>query len=274
MSHPKEPTFFMLDDEFNKGIDHYLNTYFPHYSDEEIIAEGRVDHLYLPWVPERIKTYFPDATLLVVVRNPVKRAFSDYQHARRHGVEDLPFDEALYEDYKRIRDGKDLSTTEEKEMYQSMYKTTQKRFYRMYLDGGYYARQVEKYLEHFDRNNIKLILFSDLINRTKEVCNEIFDHIGLTPLDSVPTEAKNPSSVPKYYALQKLIRTLGESMPTDFIPNIVKRKIIDLNLTSNDDGRSPSNLTRLWLYEHYEPHNKKLSQLIDKDLSHWFLKKL
>jgi hypothetical protein len=270
-SNPKEPTFFMLDSEFNKGIRHYKNKYFPHYSNEEIVADARVDHLYLPWVPERIKKYFPNATILLVIRNPVDRAFSDYQHARRHGVEDLPFDEAVYEDYKRIREGKRLRTEQEKETFQKMYKQTKKRLYRMYLDGGYYASAIEKYLNVFGRDNSKFVLFSELINQTKAICNEVFDKIGLRTLSSVPTQVQNPSSVPKSYKVQKLIRLFGESIPTGFIPNKIKRMIVDLNQTTDNDEQSMGNITRLWLYEHFESHNKKMNDLSSKDLSHWFL---
>ena len=139
-SKPKEPTFFMLDQEFEKGPEYYFDRYYQDYQGEDVIGEARTHNLYLPWVPERIFHLFPKALCIVLMRNPVDRAYSDYLHTRRHAVESRSFTKAIYSDYDRLKRGKDLTVKGEKEKFQEHYPKKRARFYDGYLEAGQYGK--------------------------------------------------------------------------------------------------------------------------------------
>ena len=87
MSDPKEPFFFEA--QFEQGLDHYHRTYFGHWNGERLIGESRHRNLYLPYVPERIHRVSPEARLIVMVRNPIERAYSHWWHWYSRGFERL-----------------------------------------------------------------------------------------------------------------------------------------------------------------------------------------
>ena len=62
------------------------------------IGESTPQYLFHPLVPQRVKALIPDAKFLVVLRNPIDRAFSHYNHnQRKKSIEPLCFEDALHE---------------------------------------------------------------------------------------------------------------------------------------------------------------------------------
>ena len=57
--------------------------------DEKAVGEATPTYLYLPGVAERIRHHVPEARLIAILRDPVERAYSGYQHAVRNGRERL-----------------------------------------------------------------------------------------------------------------------------------------------------------------------------------------
>jgi hypothetical protein len=115
MSKPKEPFFFEA--EFEKGLDYYRQAYFSHWRGERIIGESRHRNLYLPFVPERIKGINPNAKLIVLVRNPIDRAFSHWFHNFSRNSENLDFAHAIQADWQRIESGLQYESEEEIEKH-------------------------------------------------------------------------------------------------------------------------------------------------------------
>lgn len=269
MSRPKEPEFFPNDNEYDRGRTYYESTYFDHFTSESAFGDSRTNNLYLPWVPERIHSTYPQARLIVSMRDPVKRAHSDYFHARRHASEDLPFSEAIVEDYKRIKTGRRLMTERERQNYQEIFRRKSGRYYRMYLDGGYYREMVSRYLRYFDRNSILFLKFENLISNPLDVCNRIFDFLDVDPLESLEKSGENKGRIPKSYWLQSLYRSLGELPLAKFIPNPLKNRLMQWNLQPKTENRSMAPLTKLWLASHYEPHNRALDKIVPFSVESW-----
>src|SRR5438132_2136896 len=115
MSNPKEPYFFEC--QFARGVEFYLETYYSSWAGEAVVGEARHRNLYLPYVPERIWQVNSKARLLVLVRNPIDRAHSNWWNNFRRGIEPLGFDAALREDLARIRAGLTVSQPDEIERY-------------------------------------------------------------------------------------------------------------------------------------------------------------
>ena len=104
MSSKKEPDYFSDRELFNQGL-YYggnridtLEKYkklFLNMKEEKIMCEASVSYLYYPNVANRIKDYNPDAKIVIMLRNPVDRAYSHYTMIVKHGQEKLSFKDAI-----------------------------------------------------------------------------------------------------------------------------------------------------------------------------------
>lgn len=183
MSKPKEPFFFEA--EFDRGLDFYHRKYFSHWRGEVVVGEARHRNLILPYVPPRIHKLNPNAKLIVLVRNPIDRAFSHWYHLFARNSEELGFCEAIQEDLKRIEKGLKCDTPEEIKQHilklprEAEDKEIGLGLYRTYLDSGYYYEQIERYLSLFPRENIKVIVFEDLVTKPKKIVGELIEWFGL-----------------------------------------------------------------------------------------------
>ncbi|WP_416306682.1 sulfotransferase domain-containing protein [Neptunicella sp. SCSIO 80796] len=99
-------------------------------------------------IPQRIFNTVPDARFIYIMRNPVQRAYSAYQHQIRAGLEHRSFDEAVAAN-------------------------------SYYLRTGHYVGQIELYLEYFPRERFKFVFFEDLIQQPHAIVRDCFRFIGL-----------------------------------------------------------------------------------------------
>lgn len=65
-------------------------------------GEASPEYLFCPAAPQRVAAFDPGMKLIVMLRNPVERAYSQYQMSRRRGSETLPFAEALALEPERL----------------------------------------------------------------------------------------------------------------------------------------------------------------------------
>ncbi|MCB2224382.1 MAG: sulfotransferase [Actinobacteria bacterium] len=90
-----EPKFFYDDDLYRRGLDWYDAHFFAEAGDEPVRGEKSVGYLESDRAAERIAGAFPGASLVVLLRDPVDRAVSNYWFTVGHGLEHRPIDEAL-----------------------------------------------------------------------------------------------------------------------------------------------------------------------------------
>lgn len=133
--------------------------------------EATPDYLYSPLAPERLTAAHPTAPLVVILRDPVARAWSHYQHMRRLGFEPLDFEEALYEEPRRIA-GKARE-------YATDPAAVRAALWFSYLDRGRYVTQLERWLECIERHQLLIIFFEDLIRRPADTFANVCSHVGL-----------------------------------------------------------------------------------------------
>lgn len=282
MSEPKEPFFFEA--EFEQGIEFYRKKYFAHWMGEVLRGDARHRNLLLPYVPDRIRRVNQYAKLIVLVRNPVDRAFSHWYHNYSRNSENLSFPEAIEVDNQRIRSGLRCDTQEEIIQHierlprQAPGKVIGLGLYRTYLDSGYYYEQIERYLELFPEQNLKVILFDDLVNNPEIVVNELISFLGLEKGSNVFTGrlwANQPRSLPyekssryaHYYQIaqdpgRKLYRLRSK------VPGRL-RKFIKYRLMPTPSVFRVDKKTRNWLKAHYLGHNDNLAEYLRMDLSSW-----
>lgn len=268
MSKPKEPLFFEC--AFEKGLQYYCQTYFKNWTMERQAGEARVVNLYLPYVPTRIQSLLPEAKLIAILRNPVDRAYAHWWMRRGwRGIEDLSFEDALRENLMRLRSGPQfVGALGEWQWCQGLDMRTGVQRYRSYIDMGYYAEQLERYYERFPTSQVKVILFSDLVQSRTETLRSLFEFLDVDPTFVVPGAApENMSPGVLGRRLQAPARALG-------IAKVLPRSWISRSsraLRRFDTRPTLAPTTRRWLVEHYYEHNRRLERLIGRGLREWDL---
>jgi hypothetical protein len=142
---------------------------------EPIVGEASPSYLFHPAAPERVASLVPGARLIALVRNPVDRAYSHYQHEVALGRESLPFDEALEREDERMAGELDR-------MHDPRY-FSHAWWNFTYLARGRYAEQLERWLEHFPRDRLLVVPSDDLLARAAETYRRVLAFLGAPPHD-------------------------------------------------------------------------------------------
>jgi hypothetical protein len=238
MSKPKEPFFFEA--EYDRGPEYYYRRYFGGWNGEREVGESRHRNLYLPYIPERIHCYNPEARILAILRNPAERAISHWWHCFRggfdwhtRGKESLGLFDALQADLKRIRSGAVVWPPEEIARYAADAGDERQGSQRTYLDTGYYLEQLKRYEAVFGRSRMHVILADDLFQEPAKTMAGIFSFLGVDPsfADTQKYGVFNDSPVGK-------------------------------------DQQVTPEVWR-WLVDHYKPYNDALEGFLDRSLEMW-----
>src|SRR5437899_1188182 len=155
----QEIHFFDNDELFARPVDYdLLHRHFPTVTKETIAGECTPSYLYHKPAMERIWNYNPQIKLIILLRNPVERAFAQWNMQRFKGREPLDFREAVKQEQDRIQD------------------TTPVEARRIaYVDRGRYAGQLERVFKFFPREQVKLIKSEEFRDNNRETSDSIFD---------------------------------------------------------------------------------------------------
>lgn len=219
------------------------------------VGESSADTLYFyqGTIPV-IKQYLGDPKIIIMLRNPVKRAFSSYQHLVRDLREELSFEEGLKEEPNRIKNNWEL-------IYH-------------YTAASMYADSVNAFLENF--SNVKVILNEDLEKTPQLVLRDIFRFLGIDPNCDVNTDIRyNVSGKPKSQWLhqfffegnmaRKLARPIVRRLFSPETRIRISQKIQQKNLTRLTIN--PETKSRLQLF--FEEDVRRLEGILQRDLSVW-----
>src|SRR5215207_2894411 len=182
-------------------------------------ARGEVSHWYMyrPKACERIRHHIPDVKLIAVLRNPVDRAYSDFMHFVRGGLEPITdFSRALEEEEIRIRDNWAMGH---------------------YGSRVFYYAQLKRYFDTFDEEQIQVYLYDDLKADPINLLQDVFRFLGTDETFKPDISLKpNVSGVPKNKALHYLltkpkrakavIRPLLPARITGFAADIRNRNLV------------------------------------------------
>lgn len=130
------------------------------------------DYIYHPHAPRRIFEILPHAKAVVLLRNPVDRAYSDYQMGARRGRETLSFEEAIAKETERI--GREREKILEDEHYYSF----NYRFYS-YLARGIYVNQLKEWMRFFPKERLLIIRSEDFFADPSAIFQEVLRFLGL-----------------------------------------------------------------------------------------------
>jgi sulfotransferase family protein len=133
-----------------------------------LLGEVTPCYLYWPTAAERIARYNPAMKLIMVLRNPVTRAFSQWNMARSTRFDPLPFRGALKAEPERLR-------TVPLELAKRV----------AYVDRGLCARQLKRLWRYFPREQTIAFKSEELLASPATVLNRIADFLGIAPFPPV-----------------------------------------------------------------------------------------
>jgi sulfotransferase family protein len=178
----KEVHFF--DHEFHRGLGWY-RAHFKRESEPSLLSgEATPYYLFHPLVPARVAAALPDCKLIVVLRNPIDRAFSHHNHERALGFERLDFEAAIEAEPER------LAAEEERILADPAYRSFAHQ-HHSYLSRGRYAEQLERWLACFDRDRMLMLGAEDLFAEPGSVVREAQEFLGLEAAMPTDLTAKN-----------------------------------------------------------------------------------
>ncbi len=153
---------------------------------EKARGESSVFYLYYPGTAGRIANTLPDAKIIILLRNPVHRAYSAYMHLIRDGRETLPFAEALQ-----------AEDTRKAQNYEPMW---------LYRELGLYSEQVNRYFTALGRDRVHVAIFEEFIRNPQQTMQDVFRFLGVD--DKVQVDVSlhmNESGIPKSRKLYSFI---------------------------------------------------------------------
>lgn len=250
----KEPHYFSEYPQPHAPVFNSLEEYLALYRgcDEDVLAgDASTSYLYSRQSARRIFDLQPQARIIMVLRNPIERAYSFYWHNRREFAESLTFEEALLAEPARIAE------------------ETPFRFH--YVNSGRYFEQVRSYLETFGGEQVKVCLFEDLDADSGAVCREIFEFLGVSDYPINTSKRFNPGGPTRSRLLAHVLAPQFPVRPAvrALFPGFSRRlkyRLLKLNV-KHPPSMAPR--THAHLVDVFSEDVQRLAELVDRDLSHW-----
>jgi hypothetical protein len=146
---------------------------FPETPSGTITGEATPVYLRLPEAPAQVAADFPGMKFLVILRNPVERAFSHYIQRSGRGRESRRFEEVIKIEEQFYRDGRcpDLYLDQISEL--------------SYLARGLYAEQIKNWQRHFPIDRFHVLFTDELMRDYQLEMDKVFNHLGLSRIEIV-----------------------------------------------------------------------------------------
>ena len=241
----KELHFF--DANYTKGL-HWYRAQFPttiekYYAEHIrrhifITGEASPSYLFHPLAPQRISKLMPDVKLIVLLRNPIDRAFSQHWYnVKANRIETLSFKEAIEAEPGRIAGEREKLLADE-----SYSSPTYRPF--SYLTRGIYVDQLQYWMEFYPKAQFLILRSEDFYSQPAATVHEVLNFLG------VPDTEINAN---KEYKRYKVPNKAGYKSSSS-----TEQK------QGNDHTRMDPEL-RKFLIDYFRPHNARLSAFLNRD---------
>lgn len=156
----------------------------------KVVGEGSPYYLFHPLAAERAGRDVPDAKILLILRDPIERAFSHYRERRRQDAEELgTFEEALAAEDERLAGEHDRIVAEPG--YRSYAHEQQS-----YRAQGEYAPHLRRWMEHFPAEQFHVLAAEDFYADPQSACDSVAEFLGLRPAPLPASVAKPWNAAP------------------------------------------------------------------------------
>jgi hypothetical protein len=251
MSPVKEPYFFSSYHPDWVPVSQTLFSYmslFAGATTEKYLGEASPAYFWDEDSPQAIKEASPNARIIVSLRDPIKRAYSEYLLLRRSLEDSRPtFAEAVAEEMAL-----DPASRGVDPQYN-------------YVDRGYYAARVERYFEIFGRDRVHVLFFEDFVKSTHDEMRRVFEFLEVDPeySRSIAIVPQNQGGAPRNRLAAVLLysryfRMIGRLVVPPRGRPRVERSLMQRAKMDVDEE------TKQRLYEVYADDWKRLRELLGK----------
>lgn len=234
-----EPHYFSS--EFARGIGWY-GSLFADAAPDAVIGEKSADYLAHAAAPARISDRLPHVRLVMQLRNPVERAYSDYCMLFRRGTVGADI-------------GHHLSPASE-----------QPRF----LQDGRYHHHLSRWLDYFPAEQLKVILHDDIKGNAAETIRGVCAHVGIAPrVDETAMVSRKNDSEALFLplAMRRALRPVKRFVAPVRGAGWFRRVHGTIARPVPYPPLTPALRDRLTGF--YADDIERLAKLLDRDLSHW-----
>ena len=214
-----------------------------------VYGEGSVSYLFYDNVAEDIKKYNPNAKIIIMLRNPIERAFSHYLMDYRLGLVSDSFENIITK--------------------KSKHKNAH-LFYQQYIEVSKYATQIQRYLDFFEKDSILFIDYDDFKKNVSETVDLTYNFLNISAEFSADINTKyNTFTMPKnkvirfIYSFVFLRKILTFLFPIYFVRNI--RGF----LFKVDEKPELLKETRSLLRKIFNDDIRKMEEVLGNDYSKW-----
>lgn len=230
-----------------RNYDDYLRL-FAAAGEQTAIGEASVCYLWSKTAPRAIASRLPHARIIIVLRDPADRAFSQYLHNVSDGVVSSTF-----------RDHVDASLHRTGNAFGVIHPM---------LEFGLYADQVQRYLDAFPRERVGIWLYED--TKRPGFLSKVLQFLQVDPTFTLDTSTRHlQPQLPRMTGLSQTLRRNGiwdkvknltPAPIKPFVRNLAYRKTGSVKMSAQD---------RAFLIYYYEEDILKLAKILQRDLSAW-----
>jgi len=259
-----ELDYFVDDMSYKDG---YSKAYAKHFSqcpEGSILLAKQAMLMYSREAVKRLRTHNPAVQVVLLLRNPIDRAYSAYWFARQRGWESLStFEEALAAEPERLKDG--------------WYKWRS----CAYLHNSRYADFIEEIYIHFNKRQVHVFLTDDLAQDPIGISQEIFMRLDISG-DFEPnvarlnqTAAARSEILAHFFSRALSSQSIAKKLLRNGLPTTLRRhswrmKRLIWRIMEKPYVAPPMNsMTREHLAAHFRPHNARLGEMLQRDLGIW-----
>ena len=198
--------------------------------------------------PSRIKAASPDSRILIVLRDPVERAYSDYWYYVRREKEKRSFREAADQILSLPRELRPAGT------------------FNHYVDRSFYLERLERYLDVFG-DDVLVLFQEELRGDERSVMRAVFAFLDVAPdpAESLSQQTQNEFELPRSGLGARLVRSPALLAVGRRLPKGPRRKVVRM-ATRTRKKPEMDRATRERLRVLYEPEREPLERLLGRPL--------
>lgn len=220
-------------------------------SNEKAIGEVSNSYLYLPSTAKAIHDVLPGVQIVMILRNPAERLYSQY-------LMNLKLGKIIEQDLR-----KEIAADQAKQVKGWGVS-------HLYLEVGNYYEQVKRYYDLFPHNQIKILFYEDYKKDPKAAMRDLFTFLGVNP-DFEPDMSKryNEAGMPRFGKLNYWLTQIGVyGLAKRIFSAGLKERLKSIIYTKENIPVMTAG-ERAWLNDYYAEDVRKLSALIGRDCTHW-----
>jgi hypothetical protein len=190
----KEPCYFLPDYGLD-DYDEYLSL-FSKAGNALAIGEASTGYLFDLHAARGIHERFPDAKIIIILRNPADMAVSLWRYMTVSGSESRSFEDAMTPEERRYRKSEQFKKTCASWTWWANY---------LYLERALYFNQVKMYLDTFGRDRVRICIFENFIQSPVKTCQDLFDFLKVDSRFAPKCMVLNEGGELRFLMVKKLI---------------------------------------------------------------------